>query len=233
MEIESWTREFVANKATIVPSLLASDFVNLESEIRRLEQGGAKVLHVDVMDGVFVPNISVGLPVLASIRKVTNLKLDVHLMIVQPESYVDAFRKGGADSITFHVEASSEPRSLLRRIRELGAAPGLALNYGTRVEKILPFVEDADILLTMSVPAGFGGQKFRVDVLDAIRKTREVAGDEKLFEIDGGIDVDTISLAASAGVNFFVAGTGVFRAQDYGAQLNLLREKALENQLEK
>lgn len=233
MEIESWTREFVANKATIVPSLLASDFANLESEIRRLEQGGAKVLHVDVMDGVFVPNISVGLPVLASIRKITNLKLDVHLMIVQPERYVDAFRKAGADSITFHVEASSEPRSLLRRIRELGAAPGLALNYGTRVEKILPFVEDADILLTMSVPAGFGGQKFRVDVLDAIRKMREVAGDEKLFEIDGGIDVDTISLAASAGVNFFVAGTGVFRAQDYGAQLNLLREKALENRLEK
>ena len=233
MEIGSWTREFVANKATIVPSLLASDFANLESEIRRLEQGGAKVLHVDVMDGVFVPNISVGLPVLASIRKVTNLKLDVHLMIVQPERYVDAFRKAGADSITFHVEASSEPRSLLRRIRELGAAPGLALNYGTRVEKILPFVEDADILLTMSVPAGFGGQKFRVDVLDAIRKMREVAGDEKLFEIDGGIDLDTISLAASAGVNFFVAGTGVFRAQDYGAQLNLLREKALENRLEK
>ena len=185
------------------------------------------------MDGVFVPNISVGLPVLASIRKVTNLKLDVHLMIVQPERHVDAFRKAGADSITFHVEASSEPRSLLRRIRELGAAPGLALNYGTSVEKILPFVDDADILLTMSVPAGFGGQKFRVDALDAIRKIREVAGDEKLFEIDGGIDVATISLASSAGVNFFVAGTGVFRAQDYGAQLNLLREKALENRLEK
>jgi len=229
MAIKSWAREFVAEKATIVPSLLAANFANLESDIRRLEQAGVKVLHFDVMDGVFVPNISFGLPVLASIRKITTLKLDVHLMIVQPERYVDAFRKSGADSITFHVEASSDPKTLLKRIRELGAAPGLALNYGTSVEKILPFVDDADILLTMSVPAGFGGQKFRSDVLDAIRAIRAKAGDEKLFEIDGGIDVDTISLAGAAGVNFFVAGTGVFRAQDYGAQVALLREKALGN----
>lgn len=225
---ESWTAEIARDGAAIVPSLLAADFANLEREVRRLEAGGAKVLHVDVMDGRLVPNISVGVPVVASLRKVVDLKLDVHLMIAEPEKYLEAFRNAGADSLTIHVEAAPDPTPLLRRIRELGAAPGLALDLGTPVERILPFVDEADILLTMSVRAGFGGQKFCPQALDVVRKLRAVARPDVALEIDGGIDPTTIGLAAEAGANMFVAGTGVFRADDYGERIAFLRRNAIE-----
>ncbi len=224
----SWTSELSKDRVTIAPSLLASDFANLERELHKLEEGGIKVAHIDVMDGRLVPNISVGVPVVASIRKVTSLKLDVHLMIVEPERYIEAFRKAGADSLSVHIEAVPEPTSILRKIRELGAAPGLVLNYGTPVEKVLPYAKEADILLTMSVPAGFGGQKFRYDALDSVRALRAAARPDALIEIDGGIDVETIGAAAEAGVNLFVAGTGVFRADDYGVQASLLKRLALD-----
>lgn len=227
MVSESWTSRLAQDRVVIAPSLLASDFANLEREIRKLEQGGAQVLHVDVMDGRLVPNISVGVPVVASIRNVTSLKLDVHLMIVEPERYIEAFRRAGADSLSVHIEAVPDPTDILRRIRDLGAAPGLVLNYGTPVEAVLPYVELADILLTMSVPAGFGGQKFHPDVLDSIRAIRKHARPDALIEIDGGIDLTTIGAAAEAGVNLFVAGTGVFRADDYGKQMTLLKDTAL------
>ena len=223
-----WVAETARAGATIVPSLLASDFANLARELRRLEEGGAKVVHIDVMDGRLVPNISVGVPVVASVRKATRLKLDVHLMIVEPERYVEAFRKAGADSLTVHIEAVPEPTALLREIRELGAAPGLALNYGTPVEKILPFAKEADVLLAMSVPAGFGGQKFHPDALESVRALRASARPDAVVALDGGIDVETIESASEAGVDWFVAGTGVFRAPDYGAQISLLRRLALD-----
>lgn len=226
VNFESWTSRLAKERVVIAPSLLAADFANLESEIRRLERGGAQVVHVDVMDGRLVPNISVGVPVVAAIRKITSLKLDVHLMIVEPERYVEAFRNAGADSLSVHIEAVPDPTEILQKIRDLGAAPGLVLNYGTPVEAAVPYVEYADVLLAMSVPAGFGGQKFHPDVLDSVRVLRKLARPDALIEIDGGIDVDTIGPAAEAGVNLFVAGTGVFHAEDYGDQMNRLKEAA-------
>ncbi len=228
MKSENWVAELARDGATIAPSLLAADFANLEREVRRLEDGGAKILHVDVMDGRLVPNISVGVPVVASLRKVTKLPLDVHLMIVEPEKYVEAFRNAGADSLSIHIEAVPEPTRLLRKIRELGAAPGLVIDLGTPVEKVVPFVAEADILLTMSVQAGFGGQKFHPETLDAVRTLRRLARPDALIEIDGGIDATTIGAAAEAGANLFVAGTGVFSAKDYGERLALLKKTALD-----
>ncbi|MDO5309102.1 MAG: ribulose-phosphate 3-epimerase [Planctomycetia bacterium] len=228
MNSEEWVSALSRERVTIAPSLLASDFANLENEIRRLERADVKVLHIDVMDGLLVPNITIGPPVVAALRKKTSLKLDVHLMIVKPERYLEAFRRAGADSLSIHIEAVEEPTPVLRHIRELGAAPGLVLNYGTPVEKILPYAQEADILLTMSVPAGFGGQKFHADALDSVRALRRAAREDALIEIDGGIDVETIGAAAVAGVNLFVAGTGVFRADDYRAQIDALASTAYQ-----
>lgn len=211
----------------IAPSLLASNFANLESEVRRLEDGGAEILHVDVMDGVFVPNISVGPPVVEALRKVTTLKLDVHLMIVDPIRYVDMFCNAGADLLSFHVEATSEPDKVIDRIREHAVVPGLVLNCGTPVERILPFARLVDLLLVMSVPAGFGGQKFHADVLDAVRVLRRATSVQTLIEIDGGIDDETVEEAAVAGVNVFVSGTSIFKADDYGKRMRTLKENAL------
>ena len=230
---DNWTRKLSNERVTIAPSLLASDFANLESELRKLEEGGVRVVHIDVMDGCFVPNISVGVPVVESIRRVTTLKLDVHLMIVEPERYIEAFRDAGADSLSVHIEAVPEPTSILNRIRELGAAPGLVLNYGTPVETMLPYAKEADILLVMSVPAGFGGQTFRYDVLDSVRALRAAARPDALIEIDGGIDADTIGAAAEAGANLFAVGTSVFGSADYGAQITLLERAAHDALLEK
>ena len=230
---DNWTRKLSNERVTIAPSLLASDFANLESELRKLEEAGVRVVHIDVMDGCFVPNISVGVPVVESIRRVTTLKLDVHLMIVEPERYIEAFRDAGADSLSVHIEAVPEPTSILNRIRELGAAPGLVLNYGTPVETMLPYAKEADILLVMSVPAGFGGQTFRYDALDSVRALRTAARPDALIEIDGGIDADTIGAAAEAGANLFAVGTSVFGSADYGAQITLLERAAHDALLEK
>ena len=228
MNSESWTSRLSRERIVVAPSLLAADFANLESELRKLETCGVQVVHIDVMDGRFVPNISVGVPVVEAIRKVTTLKLDVHLMIEEPERYVEAFRNAGADSLSVHIEAVPEPTELLGKIRSLGAAPGLVLNCGTPVDAILPYAKYADILLTMSVPAGFGGQKFHADVLESVRKLRHAARPDALIEIDGGIDVDTIGAAAVAGVNIFVAGTAVFHATDYGEQITRLKNAAFD-----
>jgi len=227
VSVESWTSRLANEKAVIAPSLLSADFARLEREIRKLEEGGAQVLHVDVMDGRLVPNISVGIPIVASLRRITTLILDVHLMIVEPWRYIEAFRDAGADSLSVHIEAVPDPSEILEKIRELGVAPGLVLNYGTPVEAIAPFAPLADILLTMSVPAGFGGQKFRPDALDSVRTLRELARPDAIIEIDGGIDLDTIGLASAAGANLFVAGTSVFSAEDYGVQMARLKDQAL------
>lgn len=228
MESFPWVRKLVEEKPIINPSLLAADFANLESEIRKAEEAGARVLHVDVMDGHFVPNISVGVPVVASIRKITKLPLDVHLMISEPEKYVEAFAEAGADSILFHIEVVPDPTALLTKIRGLGAAPGLVLNPGTPAEAILPFIQDADIVLTMSVQPGFGGQKFKPEVLDKVRAFKKAARPDTLLSIDGGIDKRTVKEAAEAGVDMFVAGTSVFDAEDCRERIELLRQLARE-----
>ena len=229
-ELFPFVRE-LANKAPLVsPSILAADFANLEREIHRVEEAGAQILHIDVMDGHFVPNISLGVPVLASVRKATSLPLDVHLMITNPEKYIRPFADAGADTLIFHVEAVPEPLELLGKIREMGKAPGLSLNPATPADSLLPFIQEADIVLTMSVNPGFGGQKFIPDVLGKIRAFRKAARPGTLLSIDGGIGEATIAQAAEAGANMFVAGTSVFEAADCAARMASMRALALEGE---
>ncbi len=226
MESFPWVRELTKKAPIIAPSLLAADFADLHRELARLKEAGTEVLHIDVMDGHFVPNISIGIPVVESLRKATDLKLDVHLMISEPEKYIEAFRTAGADSLLIHIEAVPEPADLLRKIRELGAAPGLVINPGTPAEAVIPYMDDADLFLTMSVQPGFGGQAFRPEVLDKIRQIKKMARPDTLFSIDGGIHPSTISQCAQAGVQMFVAGTAIFGKDDYKKQIALLEKEA-------
>lgn len=201
------------------PSLLAADFGNLASEIRRVEEAGAEILHLDIMDGHFVPNLSFGLPVVEAVRRATDLPLDVHLMISQPARYVRRFRQAGADLITIHIEAVPEPEELLDEIRDCGACAGLTLNPPTPVSAVEPYLDRCDLVLVMSVMAGFGGQQFQPAALERLRRLREVAGPGLLLSVDGGVDLDTIGLCAEAGADLFVVGTGLFRQEDYGRRL--------------
>lgn len=165
---------------------------------------------------------------IASLRKVTRLSLDVHLMVSEPARYAEAFVEAGADSLLFHIEVVPEPGELIERIRSLGAAPGLVLNPGTPAEAVMPYVRDVDILLTMSVQPGFGGQKFRPEVLEKVRLFKKAVRPDTLLAIDGGINKRTINQAARAGVDMFVAGTSIFEAVNYAARIKRLRALALE-----
>ena len=210
----------------INPSLLAADFARLEQDIRSLEQAGAKILHLDIMDGHFVPNLSFGVPVVEAIRRTTELPLDVHLMLQNPAPYLPVFRKAGADFLSIHIEVAPDPRPLFDTIRKLGAVPGLVSNPPTPVETLLPFVNDCDLILTMSVMPGFGGQSFDPIALEKIRRIREVADENKLLSVDGGIGEDTIASVADAGANLFVVGTALLGHTDISAQFQLLCRRA-------
>ena len=214
--------------AKIAPSILSADFANLERDIHDLEKNGADIVHVDIMDGIFVPNISIGIPVVAALRKVTDLPLDVHLMIDRPLRYVERFCIAGADLVCIHVEADSEAntRAALKAIRACGKQAGLSLKPGTGWEAALPFVEDVDLLLVMTVEPGFGGQKFMSDMLPKLSKLREVMDEFGLpctMEVDGGINPMTATLAAAAGADMLVAGSDVFKAEDRGLRIRQLR----------
>ena len=226
MESFPWVKELAAAKPIIAPSLLAADFARLGDEVKKMEDAGARVLHIDVMDGHFVPNISVGLPVIASLRKITRLPLDVHLMITDPERYARPFADAGADSILFHIEAVPEPTELLQKIRNLGAAPGLVLNPGTNVESVLPYVNECDIVLTMSVQPGFGGQAFKPEVLSKVQTLKTAVRPDTILSIDGGIGLRTIASASQAGIDLFIAGTSLFGADNYAERLAELRRLA-------
>lgn len=199
----------------VLPSLLLCDFGNLEREVRRLEQAGVRALHLDVMDGHFVRNFTYGLPVVDALRRLTKLPLDVHLMIARPEEQVGAFYEAGADILTVHSEATSDPRGLLAQIRELGAGAGIAFNPDTPLTDVEPCLDLADLVLVMSVPAGYGRQKFHDVALEKLRALRTLVRPEVLLEVDGGINETTISRAAQSGAQLFVVGSAIFGQERY------------------
>lgn len=198
----------------LAPSILAADFNRLGEEIKAVEDAGVKMLHIDVMDGVFVPSISFGMPLIKSIRKETRLFFDVHLMIVEPERYITAFRDCGADSLTVHIEACKDPERTLAQIHEAGMKAGLAINPETPVEKIYPYVGQAEMFLVMTVHPGFGGQKFILETrekIQALRAYMKAEGVEADIQVDGGVHLENVELPLSAGANIIVAGTAVFK----------------------
>ncbi len=206
----------------VLPSLLAADFGNLEREVRKLEQVGVRCLHLDVMDGCFVPNLTFGLPVLEGLRRLTDLPLDVHLMIRDPMSYIERFYAAGADCLTVHIEAVEQPREILQQIRQLGAASGIALNPDTAITTLDDCLDVCDLVLVMSVPAGFGGQKFHEVALEKLAYLRQRVDDHTLLEVDGGVNATTIERCARAGAQLFVAGSAVFGSDDYGQAIQQL-----------
>lgn len=213
-------------RPAIFASILASDFGQLRREVEAAEAAGAAAIHVDVMDGHFVPNISFGIPILEAVRRATDLPVDVHLMIDNPAEYVEAFRRAGADNMTFHIEAVSDPRPLLDKIRSLGASAGLAFNPPTPLSAIETSLPYCDLILVMSVMPGFGGQEFEPVALEKLRTLKARADVTALLEVDGGVTVETIGACAQAGTDLFVAGTSIFHEDDYRTAIHGLRAAA-------
>ena len=205
--------------AKAAPSILSADFVNLERDIRHLKDCGADYVHIDVMDGIFVPNITIGIPVVAAIRRITDLPLDVHLMIDRPIRYVDEFCDAGADILTIHVEADTEENNMeaLEKIRAKGVRAAISIKPRTPAEAVLPFLPYCDLILVMTVEPGFGGQKFMEDMMTKVRTLRKIIdlrcpGVE--LEVDGGVNLTTGKICTEAGANVLVAGSALFKAPD-------------------
>jgi ribulose-phosphate 3-epimerase len=218
-------------KIEIAPSILASNFAKLGEDVRAVEQGGADVIHVDVMDGHFVPNISIGIPVVASLHKATRLPLDVHLMIERPEEYIEQFVRAGANRVLIHQEATVHLDRALSMIRELGAQAGAAINPATPVATLTDVFDKVDTVLVMSVNPGFGGQKFIPGAIEKIRQLNQWRARYNgafRIEVDGGVDEENAAELAKAGANTFVAGTSIFHKPDPAAAVRQIRKLATE-----
>ncbi|NDO19834.1 ribulose-phosphate 3-epimerase [Lachnospiraceae bacterium MD329] len=205
------------------PSILSADFGILAEQIKKAENAGAEWLHIDVMDGHFVPNISFAMPVIKSIRKYTDMFFDVHLMIDKPERYIEEFIKSGADGVTFHIEATEKPRECIELIRKYNKLVGISLNPNTDVSAIEEYLSEVDMVLVMSVEPGYGGQKYITSVNEKIRYLRNKLGEDFKIEVDGGINAYNIDTAINAGANIIVAGTAVFNDDIEGSVKGLMR----------
>jgi ribulose-phosphate 3-epimerase len=211
----------------ILPSLLLCDFGNLAAEVRAVEAAGARALHLDVMDGNFVPNITYGIPIVEAVRRVTELPLDVHMMVAKPAEFVDAFIDAGADSVTIHAEAVDDPRPVLEQIRRRGAAASLAINPPTPLEAIAASLPLCDMVLVMSVMPGFGAQAFEPVALEKLRALRLQYGDKLVLEVDGGVNVGTIAACTAAGAQMLVVGSAIFRRTEQPYEKSLAELNAL------
>jgi len=217
-------------KIQISPSILSADFSQLGVEIKRLEEGGADMIHVDVMDGHFVPNLTIGPPVIKALRKQCDLKFDVHLMISPVHKYIESYADAGADIITIHPEATDNLEASILKIRELNKKVGVSLNPESKIDLIRGFLDKIDLILIMSVNPGFGGQKFMPEVLEKIKELKKIQNDNNFdfdIEIDGGINFDNCKDAIEAGANILVSGTTIFKSNngDIKKNINLLKLK--------
>lgn len=212
-------------KIIVSPSILSADFANLERDIKLVERNGADWIHVDVMDGHFVPNITIGIPVVKSIKKVTTLPLDVHLMIENPEKYIEDFANAGADILTFHYEAVKKEniKPLITNIKNLGVKAGLSIKPKTQPEEILEFLPDLDLVLVMTVEPGFGGQKFMADCAEKIKVIKQHATQNLFIQVDGGINAETGEICTKYGANSLVAGSYIYKAENIKEAISSLK----------